>query len=42
MQSGDLMELSFEGLEMEKLNITTDSVQRVDEKKWGRLSIYHV
>ena len=32
MQSGDPMELNFEGLEMEKLNITTDSVQRVDEK----------
>ena len=32
MQMGDAMELTFEGLEMEKRNLPTDRVQRADEK----------
>ena len=28
------MELNFEGLKMEKLNIPMDKSQRVDEKNW--------
>ena len=34
MQMGDAMELTFEGLEMEKRNLPTDRVQRADEKNW--------
>ena len=41
MQRGDPMELYFEGLEMQKWNISTDRAQRIDEKKWGQLSCYH-
>ena len=41
MQSGDPMELNFEGLEMPKWNVPTDRVQAVD-KKWGHSSGYHV
>ena len=32
MQKGDPIEVNFEGLEMQKWNIPTDRVQRVDEK----------
>ena len=32
MQRGDLKELHFEGLAMQKWNIPTDRAQRVDEK----------
>ena len=32
MQKEDLMELNFEGLEMQKWNMRTDRAQRVDEK----------
>ena len=32
MQRGDLMELNFEGLEMQKWNIPMDRTWRVDEK----------
>ena len=32
MQRRDPMELNFEGLEMQKWNIPTDIIQRVDEK----------
>ena len=32
MQNGDPMKLNSEGLEMQKLNISTDRAQRVDEK----------
>ena len=32
MQRGHPMELNFEGLEMQKWNIPTDRVQRVDKK----------
>ena len=28
------MELNFEGLEMQKLNVLTDRAQRVHGKKW--------
>ena len=41
MQSGDPMELSFEGLKMTKWNVPTDRVQVVD-KKWVHSSGYHV
>ena len=34
MQMGDPMELTFEGLEIEKRNLPTDRVQRADEKNW--------
>ena len=39
---GDPMELNFESLEKQKWNIPTDRAQRLDEKKWGHLSNYHV
>ena len=32
MQSGNLMELNFEDLEIQKWNIPTDRAQKVDEK----------
>ena len=32
MQNGDPMKLNSEGLEMQKLNISTDRAQRLDEK----------
>ena len=32
MQNGDPMKLNSEGLEMQKLNISTDTAQRLDEK----------
>ena len=32
MQKGDPIEVNFEGLEIQKWNIPTDRVQRVDEK----------
>ena len=32
MQSGNLMELNFEDLEIQKWNISTDRAQKVDEK----------
>ena len=32
MQKGGLMELNFEGLEMQNWNIPTDRAQREDEK----------
>ena len=41
MQEGDSTKLNFEGLEMQKWNIPTDSARRADEKKWGYLSSYH-
>ena len=41
MQRGCPMELNFEGLGMQKLNIPTDRAQRVDQKKWGHFSNYH-
>ena len=41
MQSGDPMELNFEGLEMRKWNVPTDRVQ-VADKKWGHSYGYHV
>ena len=36
------VELNFEGLEMQKSNVPTKRAQRVKEKKWSHLSIYHV
>ena len=36
------MELNFEGLEMQKLNIPMDRSQRADEKKDGYLLSYDV
>ena len=41
MQSGDPMELNFEGLEMRKWNVPTDRVQ-VADKKWGHSYGSHV
>ena len=38
----DPMELNFEGLEMQKWNTQTNRAQRVDGKKWGHFSSYHV
>ena len=37
----DPMKLKFEDLEIQKWNIATSKVQRVD-KKWVNLSSYHV
>ena len=38
MQRGDPMELNFEVLAMQKWNTSTQRAERVDEKKWDRLS----
>ena len=42
MQKGDLMELNFEGLEIQKLDTQSDRAQRVDKNEWGHLSSHHV
>ena len=40
--NGDLVELNFKGLEIQKWNIPTNRAHRVDEKNDGHLSGYHV
>ena len=40
MQSEDLIELNFKGLEMRKWNTPTEKAQRADKKKYGHLSGY--
>ena len=41
MQSEDLMELNFKGLEMRKWNTPTEKAQRADKRKYGHLSGYY-
>ena len=41
MQEGDSRKLNFEGLEMQKWNIATDTDRRADEKNEVILSSFH-